>query len=111
MCSRLEVADDVKNLEKQSERDGDCAGGGQPIYLTSLFGAKIEKHDNEKKKNNDRAGVHQHLNDADEIGVERHEERGEAEERNDETECARHRIAVDNHSGAENQHQRRKNPK
>jgi len=51
------------------------------------------------------------LNDADEVGIERHEERGEPKERNDETQCARHRIAVDDHSGAKDQHQKSKDPK
>src|ERR687892_291014 len=104
------MADNLKNLEEQSECDGDCASGGQPVDLAPYFLAKIEEHDDKKKKHHHRARINQHLNDADEIGIERHEERGEPEKRNDETERARHGIAVDDHSDAEDQHQQREYP-
>src|SRR5436190_486899 len=99
------MADDMKNLKDQSERNGDCASRGQPVDLASCFRPEIEEHNNEKKKHHHRTRINQHLNDADEIGIERHEERGEPKKRNDETERARHGIAVDDYSDAEDEHQ------
>src|SRR5918996_4515757 len=104
------MADNIKNLKDESERDRDSAGRSQPVDPASCFRAKIEEHDNKKKKHHHRARINEHLNDADEIGIKRHEERGEAEKRNDETERARHGIAVDDHSDAEDQHQQREYP-
>src|SRR6266581_5343686 len=86
LASGFKMADNIKNLEGQSERNGDCAGRGHPVDLASCFRAKTEEHDDEKKKHHHRARINQHLNDADEIGIERHEESGEPEKRNDETE-------------------------
>ena len=64
-----------------------------------------------RNKHHDRAGINQHLDDADEVGVERHEERGEAEKGNDQAQRARHGIAVDDDGRAEDQHQQSKDPK
>jgi len=50
------------------------------------------------------------LNDPDEIGIERHEERGEPEKRNDETQRTGHGIAVDDYSDAEDQHHQCEKP-
>jgi len=72
---------------------------------------KIQKHDNEKEKDHDGTRINQHLNDADEIGIERHEERSESEKRNHQTECARHGIAINDNGDAEHQHQQRECPK
>src|SRR5438034_10963355 len=76
---RLKVADHKKNLNEQGERDCDSSCRRQPVDSPRLFGAKIEKHDDEKKQHHHRARVNQHLNNAYEVGVERHEESGEAE--------------------------------
>src|SRR2546430_15953838 len=48
LLSGFKMANNVKNLEEQGEGDGDCTSRGQPADLASFFGAKIEKHDDEK---------------------------------------------------------------
>jgi hypothetical protein len=50
------------------------------------------------------------LNDADEVCVQQHEERGQSKKRNDKIERARYRVAVDYDSRAENQHQQSEDP-
>ena len=64
-----------------------------------IFGAvprrKIEQHDDEKEEHHHRAGVDEHLDDADEEGIERDEERRQAEEADDQAERAGHRVAID----------------
>src|SRR5207249_4517725 len=79
LASGFKMADNIKNLKDQSERDCDCAGRGEPVDPAPCFRAKIEEHDDEKKKHHHRARINQHLNDADEKGIERHEKRGEPE--------------------------------
>jgi len=105
------MADDIKNLEEQGQRDGASAGQGQPADPAPFFSAKIQEHDDEEKKDHDRTRINQDLNDADEIGIERHEERGETEKRNHETQCACYGIAIDDDGYAEDQHQEREDPK
>jgi len=103
--------DDIKNLCEQGQRDSDSADQGEPTNLAAFLGAKIKQHDDEKEKNHDCARINEHLNDADEIGIERHEERGETKERNHEAQCAGHGIAIGDHGDAEDEHEQRKGPK
>ena len=105
------MADDIKNLEEQGQRDGDSADQWEPTDLASFFGAKIKQHDDEKKEDHNRARIDQHLNDADEIGIERHEERGETKKRNHQAQCTGHGIAIGDHGDAEDEHEQRKGPK
>src|SRR6266705_3048079 len=72
LSGRFKMADYIKNLDEQGERDGDSAGRGQPVNVASFFGAKIEKHDDKKKEHHHGAGINQDLNDADEVSIERH---------------------------------------
>src|ERR1043166_237322 len=74
-----EISNDVKNLDQQSECDDGAAGGRYPVDLAQSFSAQIEEHDDEKEQHHDGAGIHQHLNDPNEVGVERHEERSQPE--------------------------------
>src|SRR5438094_144436 len=108
---RLKVADHKKNLNEQGERDCDSSCRRQPVDSARLLGAKIKKHDDEKKQHHHRARINQHLNNAYEVGVERHEESGEAEKGNDEIKRARYGIASNDDTRAEYQHQQGKSPK
>src|SRR6266480_4688244 len=105
------MADDIKNLDEKGERNSASAGQGQPADPAPFFSAKVEKHDDEKKKDHYRTRINQHLNDADEIGIERHEEPGETEERNHQAQGACHGIGIANDGDAEDQHQKREDPK
>src|SRR5437870_2376376 len=69
----LEVSDHKANLSEQNECDANAARGSEPIDPTPFFGWQVKKHDDEKKKHHHRACVNQHLNDSDEVGIERHE--------------------------------------
>ena len=80
------------------------------LWAASLLCAQIEEHDDEKKKHHDRAGIDEHLNDADEKRVERHKERGKSKEGNNQAERARHRVAINDDGSAEDKHQRGSNP-
>lgn len=110
LFGRAELADNVKNLGKESERDGDASSRGQPVNAAQFFRAQIEQHDDEEKQHHDRTGVDQDLDNADEIGLERHKESSETEKRNDKTKRTRHWIAIDDDGHAEDQHQERKDP-
>src|SRR6267378_6480107 len=70
----LEPTNDGKNLDDEGERNSYASRRRDPINFSQFLGAQVEKHDDEKKQHHDRAGVDEHLNDADEIGVERHEQ-------------------------------------
>ena len=63
-----------------------------------------------RNKHHDRAGIDQHLDDADEVCVERHEKRGQTEKGNDQAERARDRVAIDDDGRAEDQHEQREEP-
>src|ERR1700730_14132906 len=99
------MADHIENLDEQGERDRNSASGGYPIDFAQSFRAQVEQHDDEKKKDHDRTRIDQHLNDADEEGIERDEEGGEAEKGNHEIERARDRIAIGDDSHAEDEHE------
>jgi len=63
-----------------------------------------------RKQDHYRAGVNEHLDDAQEVGVQHHEERREPDEGNDEAEGAGDRVAIEHHGAGEPEHQRRKYP-
>ena len=107
----LEVPDHKANLYEQDEHHPDAARDSEPVDSTPFFGLKIEKHDDEKKQHHHGACINQHLNDSDKEGVERHEQRGQPKERNNEAERARYRITIDDNAGAENHRQHCKHPK
>ena len=111
MAGEAKIADYVKNLHGQGERDGNSSGGRRPIDFAQLFRAQVEQHDDKKKEDHDRAGVDKDLNDADEISIERHEERGQSEKGHNQTQRTRNRIAVDHDGGPEGQHQDGEEPK
>src|SRR5262249_22506555 len=104
-------ADDGKNLNNKRQRDRDATGGGDPINISKFFRAQIEQHDDEKKKHHDGAGIDEDLNDPNEVSVERDEERGQRQKRNNQAKRARDRIAVNDNGGAEDQHQQSGGPK
>src|SRR6266481_3960110 len=104
-------ADDSENLDHQGKRNRQAAGGRDPVNFSQLLSPQIEQHDDEKKQHHDRAGVDEHLDDPDEVGIERHKQRCERQKRDDETERARDRITVDDNGYAEYQHHQRENPK
>src|SRR5437868_6713801 len=51
-----------------------------------------EQHHAEHEHHHDRAGIDEHLHDADELRIKHHVQRGEAEHGVDEPECGRHRA-------------------
>src|SRR5260221_12492251 len=52
--------------------------------------SQVEQHDDEEKHDHDGAGVHEHLHDADELRVEQHVERRQAEHRVHQPQCCGH---------------------
>src|SRR6185503_14616653 len=68
-------------------RDADGAAHHLPAdgaHIADLTAAQVEQHDDEQEHDHDRAGVYQNLNGPDELRVEHHIERREAEHRADE---------------------------
>ena len=59
---------------------------------------QVEKHHYEEEQHHDRAGVDEHLNRADELRIEHHVERGEAEHGVDQPERRRHQTLA-SHEG------------
>src|SRR4029453_11325702 len=93
-------------LPEEDDGDSRAAGESNEVSLASLLCAQIEQHDDEKEQNHHRAGIDEHLNDADEKRVERQEERGQSKEGNDQAERARPRIAINDDGSPEDEHQR-----
>ena len=91
-------------MDRKRDRNRDAASRGQPIDFAEFFRTQIEEHDDEKEKNHHRPGIYEHLDDADEVGIERHKERGQAEKGNDEAQRAGDGITIKNDPGAEHQH-------
>src|SRR4029079_700913 len=82
-----------KDLGQDAESN---RAGGQfptePSRVADPAMTEVEQHDHEQEHDHDRAGVHQHLDRADELGVEHHVERGQAEHRVHEPERRLHRT-------------------
>jgi len=63
-----------------------------------------EQHDHEEEQHDDRAGVDDDLHRGEEVGVFRHEEHGDAEQRHDQAERGVHRAARDHHADGAAEH-------
>ena len=99
----FKVPDRKDNLNEQNERHSHAARGCEPIDSVPFFGLQIKKHDNKKEKDHYCARVNQNLNDADKVGVERHEQCGESQKRNDQAEGTGNWIAIENNRCAKDQ--------
>src|SRR5215217_7691419 len=104
------MSDRKANLSKQYGCDPDTARRSDPVYSTPSFGLHIEKHDDEKKKHHHRACINQHLYDSHETGVKRYKQRSQPKKGDDQAEGARNGITIKDNSGAEDDHQQRKDP-
>src|SRR5687767_11930782 len=105
-----ELTDDEVNLEEESHGHRHSAGDDDDVQFAELLHPQIEQHDDEEEQHHDRAGINEDLDNADEKGIERDEEGGEAHEADNEAECARDRVAVDDDGGAKNQHEEGEEP-
>src|SRR5262245_51597152 len=75
LSCRSKVSDDNADLNQQNYGNANAAYAGEPVDPASFFGADIEQHDDKKEKHHYGARVHQHLNNADEKGIKRHQQR------------------------------------
>ena len=104
MFRRAQSVHDTIDLEKKRERDQHAADNGDDIHVATLFRAEIEQHDDEEEQDHDCAGVNEHLNHADEVSVEHHEKRGQAEKGNDQAERAGDWVAIDDDGRTKSEH-------
>ena len=80
------------------------------VDAPQLFRPQIEQHDDEKEQDHDRAGINEHLDYANEVCIERHEESGKSEKGNNQAESARDRVSINDHGGAEDEHEQCEDP-
>ena len=100
----------MRDEDNESSEYRDPAGQCGDVEAAAGLGLEVEKHDDEKKKDHDRAGIDEDLDDPDEEGVEGDKERGEGEEGEDETHRAVDRIAEEDDGRGRGEHQHGEDP-